>query len=85
MDIMEDESGQIVPTERIEIALIGSVVFIVTVAMLLKLDVNTLLTIIISGFIGIITGVKLNSIGPDTTSTDDTHTSSDELIEEDSP
>ena len=62
MNILKDEGGQLVPTERIELALIGSVVFIVALAMILKIDVGNLLTIIVSGFIGIITGAKLNSL-----------------------
>ena len=77
MNILKDEGGQLVPTERIELALIGSVVFIVALAMILKIDVGNLLTIIVSGFIGIITGAKLNSLTTDTTSCDTT--------EEDSP
>jgi hypothetical protein len=66
MEILKDEGGQIVPTERIEFVLIGAITLIILVAMFLKImNVETMVIFVLGVFGGVITSAKLLNT-PDT-------------------
>ena len=53
MKILKDEGGQIVPTEKLDMMVIGAITIIVVVAMIMKVvSIDDIIKLVVAGFIG---------------------------------
>lgn len=79
MEILKDEGGQIVPTEKLDMMVIGAITIIVVVAMVMKVvSVEDIIKLVVAGFIGFMGRGILNQA---TSSSTDAGSTTDEALD----